>query len=211
MSVRSGMADCAVALDALRLRIAPPESLDVTKLAHAFVTLARPRRRMPVTASMALRGPGATETACRPGPIRAPPHARGAGGLHGPAGRVCVNRLSTLAPQFRHPSSQARRRKLRRASTRRPVIGHHHHLLAVSQIDPGDGVRGRHRLTQPGQPGVTVAITPGYTATVRHGRPPLARGIPSPNSASGGRLRILDRHAKRLTIPQRGLLFPDSV
>jgi len=47
------------------LRIAPPESLDVTKLAHAFVTLARPRRRMPVMASMAVRGPGATETACR--------------------------------------------------------------------------------------------------------------------------------------------------
>ena len=77
MSVRSGMADCAVALDALRLRIAPPESLDVTKLAHAFVTLARPRRRMPVTASMALRGPGATETACRPGPDTSPPTRQG--------------------------------------------------------------------------------------------------------------------------------------
>ena len=38
------MADCAVAPDGLCLRIAPPESLDVTKLAHAFVTLARPRR-----------------------------------------------------------------------------------------------------------------------------------------------------------------------
>ena len=58
MSVRSGMADCAVALDALCLRIAPPESLDVTKLAHTFVTLARPRRRVPVTASMALRNHG---------------------------------------------------------------------------------------------------------------------------------------------------------
>src|SRR5262249_7768391 len=44
MSVSSGMADCAVAPDGLCLRIAPPESLDVTKLAHAFVTLARPRR-----------------------------------------------------------------------------------------------------------------------------------------------------------------------
>src|SRR5262252_5960044 len=44
MSVSSGMADCAVATDGLCLRIAPPESLDVTKLAHAFVTLARPRR-----------------------------------------------------------------------------------------------------------------------------------------------------------------------
>src|SRR6516165_4926037 len=43
MSVSSGMADCAVALDGLCLRIAPPESLDVTKLAHVFVTLARPR------------------------------------------------------------------------------------------------------------------------------------------------------------------------
>src|SRR5215831_1402116 len=46
MSVRSGMADCAVALDALCLRMTPPESLDVTKLAHALVTLARPRRRV---------------------------------------------------------------------------------------------------------------------------------------------------------------------
>src|SRR5437764_13663582 len=55
MSVRSGMADCAVAPGARCLRIAPPESLDVTKLAHALVTLARPRRRMPVTASMAPR------------------------------------------------------------------------------------------------------------------------------------------------------------
>src|SRR5262249_60142043 len=44
MSVSSGMADCAVAPAGLCLRIAPPESLDVTKLAHAFVTLARPRR-----------------------------------------------------------------------------------------------------------------------------------------------------------------------
>src|SRR5215467_1626208 len=44
MSVSSGMADCAVAPDGLCLRIAPSESLDVTKLAHAFVTLARPRR-----------------------------------------------------------------------------------------------------------------------------------------------------------------------
>jgi AcrR family transcriptional regulator len=58
MSVRSGMADCAVAPGARCLRIAPPESLDVTKLAHALVTLARPRRRMPVTASMALRSRG---------------------------------------------------------------------------------------------------------------------------------------------------------
>jgi hypothetical protein len=56
MSVRSGMAGCPVALGALCLRIAPPESLDVTKPAHALVTLARPRRTVPVTASMALRG-----------------------------------------------------------------------------------------------------------------------------------------------------------
>ena len=38
------MADCAVAPHGLCLRIAPPESLDVTQRAHAFVTLARPRR-----------------------------------------------------------------------------------------------------------------------------------------------------------------------
>jgi hypothetical protein len=99
MSVRSGMADCAVALDGLRLRIAPPKSLDVIKLAHAFVTLARPRRKVSVTASMALRGPGATETACRPGPDTSPHTRQGVGGLHGPAGRVCVNRLPALAPQ----------------------------------------------------------------------------------------------------------------
>lgn len=40
------MADCAVALDGRCLRMAPPCVTDVTKLAHAFVTLARPRRRV---------------------------------------------------------------------------------------------------------------------------------------------------------------------
>src|SRR5713101_3380845 len=53
------MAGCAVALDGRCLRMPPPpESLDVTKLAQAFVTLARPRRGVPVAASIALRGPG---------------------------------------------------------------------------------------------------------------------------------------------------------
>src|SRR6266516_2383919 len=91
MSVRSGMADCAVALDALCLRIAPPESLDVTKLAHAFVTLARPGagcRSQPASLCAVM---GATHTVGRPGPDTAaaapPTHGQGVGGLRGPAGR----------------------------------------------------------------------------------------------------------------------------
>src|SRR6266536_6093334 len=76
MSVRSGMADCAVALGALCLRIAPPESLDVTKLAHALVTLARPRRRV--------SGHGQHGSARSWG--RAPLHGQGSVVSHGPAG-----------------------------------------------------------------------------------------------------------------------------
>jgi hypothetical protein len=74
------MADCAVALDALCLRIAAPESLDVTKLAHAFVTLARPRRRVPVTASMALPSHGSHAHGL-PARTRYPPHARPGGSV----------------------------------------------------------------------------------------------------------------------------------
>src|SRR5262245_48415341 len=89
MSVSSGMADRAVAPAGLCLRIAPPEPLDVTKLAHAFVTLARPRRgcrsraawlcavlrpprrpagQDPIRASTRGQGPW-PPWACRPGPV----------------------------------------------------------------------------------------------------------------------------------------------
>src|SRR5215475_13288740 len=92
MSVSSGMADCAVAPAGLCLRIAPPESLDVTKLAHAFVTLARPRRGCRSRAAWlcAVLGHGdglPARTRYEP-----PPAARGRG-LHGPAGWVCGNGL----------------------------------------------------------------------------------------------------------------------
>ena len=57
------------------------------------------------------------------------------------------------------------------------MIGHHDHLLCVCQVDAHSRIRHRHQLTQPGQPRVPVAITPGSTATVTHGRPPHAYGI----------------------------------
>src|SRR6516164_2820196 len=68
MSVSSGMADCAVAPDGLCLRIAPPESLDVTKLAHAFVTLARPRRGCRSRAAWLCAVLGPRRRPGRPGP-----------------------------------------------------------------------------------------------------------------------------------------------
>jgi hypothetical protein len=46
------------------------------------------------------------------------------------------------------------------------MIGHHDHLLGISQVDASDRAGQRQRLTQPGQPGVAVAITPGNTTTV---------------------------------------------
>ncbi len=119
--------------------------------------------------------------------------------------RRCGTRGSPVQrhPQFPGPPPERPPRQHPRL-----MIGDHDHLLTVSQIDAGDCIAQRHRFTQPGQPGVAVAITPGNTATVRHGRPPPARGIPSPNSASGGHLHIPNRHAKRLTMPNRGRRAP---
>ena len=85
----------------------------------------------------------------------------------------------------------------------RLMIGDHDHLLAVRQINARDRVAQRHCLPQPGQARVAVAITPGNTTTVRHGRPPSCAWDPNPNSASGGRLHLSDRHAKPLTMPHR--------
>src|SRR6266516_5096825 len=92
MSVSSGMADCAVAPDVLCLRIAPPESLDVTKLAHAFVTLARPRRGCRSRAAWLCAVLGPRRRPVGQDRYEPPPAARGRG-LHGPAGRVCVTGL----------------------------------------------------------------------------------------------------------------------
>jgi hypothetical protein len=71
------MADCAVALEGLCLRMAPPESLDATKLAHAFVTLATPRRRV---SSHRAREPkrSVRDHASRPAPRAAWSNARSA-------------------------------------------------------------------------------------------------------------------------------------
>src|SRR5262249_19848428 len=80
----------------------------------------------------------------------------------------------------------------------RVMIGHHRSLLVIGQIDPHDRVIGRQQPAQPGQPDVAVAITPGQTATVTHGRPPRCAGIPSPATASGGRLHIQHRRAEEL-------------
>jgi hypothetical protein len=77
----------------------------------------------------------------------------------------------------------------------RIMIRHDRSLLVVGQVDPHDRVPGRQQLPQPRQPRVAVAISPGQTATVTHGRPPRCAGISSPTTASGGRLHIQHRRA----------------
>ncbi|MEU6587490.1 hypothetical protein [Nocardia sp. NPDC046763] len=83
------------------------------------------------------------------------------------------------------------------------MVTHNDHLFTVGQIDPDDRVGYRHQRPQPGQPRVTVAITPGYTATVTHGTFSCScDGTPSPTSASGGRSpRPGNRRTKRLSMP----------
>ena len=39
------------------------------------------------------------------------------------------------------------------------MIGHHDHLLGISQVNAGDRVAQRQRLTQPSQPGPVQVIT----------------------------------------------------
>jgi hypothetical protein len=52
------------------------------------------------------------------------------------------------------------------------VISDYHHLLLARQVDPGNRIRRRHQLPQPGRAGIAIAITALYATTVAHERPP---------------------------------------
>jgi hypothetical protein len=54
----------------------------------------------------------------------------------------------------------------------RIMIRHHRSLGIVSQVDPHDRVAERNQLTQPRQPRVAVAVSPGQATTAAYGRPP---------------------------------------
>ena len=77
-------------------------------------------------------------------------------------------------------------------------------LLSARSI-PTIALRHRHQLTQPSQPRVAVAVTPGHTTTVTHERPPPAMGHQA-RSASGGRSYVRHRHAERLSMPMCGCI-----
>jgi hypothetical protein len=114
--------------------------------------------------------------------------------------RAAMPVLLELLPTLTDPTRPVRERP----PSQHPglVIGHHNHLLRVGQVDANDRVTRRYRLTQLRQPGIAVAITPGK---LHYGQTRTSSWFrvwdPNPNSASGGRLHIPDRHAKPLTMP----------
>ena len=158
------------------------------------------------------------------GQVLGPPRPRGDHRLHAhERHRTVRSQLPQHPPpvpgrlaRHRHPRPPSRRGaasgpvqrrpKIPGAAPERPpcddprIVGHHDHLLAAGQVDPGDRVRHSHQGAKPLQARIAITVTSRHATTVTHERPPAAWDT-KPESASGGRSDVTNRHAERLSMP----------